>query len=177
MTFKKLAEYLESNRIDLNNYPEKDFAVQVLGLGDIYSVPGGLKENVYMYKQDAWVKQVEGSDLAHDYLDEYSRRVYEGKQLPLLVDVLNCSHGCNMGTGTEKKLDLTEMDQKMHAFKLQNRGKFKSKPTKLLAYFDKQLKLEDFERVYTPETVDAFKEPSGNLGKERRDIPYSPVAP
>lgn len=159
VTFKKLSEYMKINKVNLADYDEREFSAQVLGLGDIYSVPGGLKENVYQYNPDAWVKQVEGSDLAYDYLDEYLKRSKDGRQLPLLVDILNCSHGCNMGSGTEKKLDLTDMDHTMHQLKLQNRGKLKSKPAKLLSYFDKQLKPEDFERNYTPEMHKEFGEP------------------
>lgn len=160
VTFKKLAEYLKSNNVDLNTYGEKEFSEQALGLGDIYSIPGGLKDNVYKYKPDAWVKQVEGTKLAYDYLDEYSKRLKEEKQLPLLVDILNCSHGCNMGSGTEKNVDLTDVDLIMHKLKLENRGKLKEKPLKLNSYFDRLLKIEDFERVYTPEKLVEIKQPS-----------------
>lgn len=159
VTFKKLAEYLRTNHIELDKYDEKEFSEQVLGLGDIYSIPGGLKDNVFHYKPDAWVKQVEGTKLAYDYLDEYSKRLNSEKQLPLLVDILNCSHGCNMGSGTEKNVDLTDVDLTMHKLKLENRGKLKAKPSKLFIYFDRMLKIEDFERIYTPEKQAVLKQP------------------
>jgi len=159
VTFKKLAEYLKSNHIDLNTYPEKEFSEQVLGLGDIYSIPGGLKENVFRHKPDAWVKQVEGTELAYNYLNEYSKRLNEKKQLPLLVDILSCSQGCNAGSGTEKNVDLTDIDFKMHELKFVNRGKLKAKPTKLLSYFNKLLEIEDFERAYSPEKLEDIKQP------------------
>jgi len=160
VTFKKLAEYINENNIDLSKYDEKEFFEPVLGLGDIYSNPGGLKENVFQYKPDAWVKQVEGTDIAYEYLNEYSERLKEGKQLPLLVDILSCTHGCNVGSGTEKNVDLTDVDIIMHKLKLENKGKLKAKPAKLSGYFDKLLRLEDFERLYTVEELDEIKQPS-----------------
>ncbi len=160
VTLKKLNKYLKDNNINLGKYPERDFDAQVLGLGDIYSMPGGLKDNVYHYHPDAWVKQVEGTEHAYSYLSECSRRVKKGGKLPLLVDILSCPQGCNMGTGTDKKGDLTDIEMTMHNLKLEKRGKFKNKPSSLLSYFDKQLKLEDFKRKYNQETLIDSKEPS-----------------
>jgi ferredoxin len=162
VTFKKLGEYLRRKNIDLVKYPERDFNGQVLGLGDIYSTPGGLKENVYHYHPDAWVKQVEGTDLAYDYLQEYSKRMKDGRELPLLVDILSCSHGCNMGSGTEKGKDLTDAELTMHRLKLKNRGRLKNSPRKLISYFDKHLKAEDFARNYTSEAYHGSKEPNAS---------------
>lgn len=165
VTFKKLNQYLKDNSINLGKYPEKDFDSQVLGLGDVYSMPGGLKDNVYHYHPEAWVKQVEGTDLAYGYLSEYSKRLKDGGKLPLLVDILSCSQGCNMGTGTEKKGDLTDIELTMHQLKQEKRGKLKGKPSRLLSFFDKRLKLEDFMREYTPENFTGAREP----GKKEAD--------
>lgn len=160
VTFRKLNNYIKRNGIDLGVYPEKEFNGQVLGLGDIYSMPGGLKDNVYHYYPDAWVKQVEGTETAYDYLKEYSRRLKEGRKLPLLVDILSCAQGCNIGSGTEKKEDITDIELTMHDLKLRNRGKLKANPAKLLAWFDKKLKLDDFIRNYTAEDQQNSKAPS-----------------
>ncbi|MEN6316786.1 MAG: [Fe-Fe] hydrogenase large subunit C-terminal domain-containing protein [Clostridiaceae bacterium] len=162
VTFKKLYEYLETNKIDLNNFPEKEFSGQVLGLGDIYSIPGGLKENVYHYMPDAWVKQVEGTELAYDYLEEYSNRLKKGMELPVLVDILSCMHGCNMGSGTEKKAELTDIEHTMHHLKTEKHGKLKSRPSKLIAYFDRQLDPDDFIREYSPGKQEEIKQPDGD---------------
>lgn len=169
VTFKKLYDYLKANSIDLNAYTGKEFSGQALGLGDIYSIPGGLKDNVYHNKPDAWVKQVEGTELAYAYLEEYSKRLKEGMKLPVLVDILSCMHGCNMGSGTEKKADLTDIELTMHNLKIENRGKLKSKPNKLAAYFDKLLKLEDFERAYSPEVQKDIGQP----GEEETETIYN----
>jgi hypothetical protein len=108
---------------------------------------------------------VEGTDLAYGYLSEYSKRLKNGGKLPLLVDILSCSQGCNMGTGTEKKGDLTDMELTMHELKLKKRGKLKGKPSSLLSFFDKRLKLEDFKRKYTPESFTGARDP----GKREMD--------
>ncbi len=167
VTFRKLKDYLEQNNIDLGAYPEKEFDGRVLGLGDIYSMPGGLKDNVYHYYPEAWVKQVEGTEEAYGYLKEYSKRLKDGSKLPLLVDILSCAQGCNLGSGTGKKVDITEIELTMHELKLKNRGKLKTNPAKLLAYFDKQLRLEDFIRNYTAEDHHIGKEPDK---KEEEEI-------
>ncbi|MDH7566769.1 MAG: [Fe-Fe] hydrogenase large subunit C-terminal domain-containing protein [Clostridiales bacterium] len=160
VTFKKLMEYIDAGGIDLDSYGEADFKVISCGLGDIYSLPGGLKENVYHYHKSAWVKQTEGTKLAYEYLNEYSRRKEEGKPLPLLVDILSCEHGCNYGSATCKNADITDIEYQTYSFRNRQTGKLKSKPEKLLKFFDKTLSLKDFLREYTAEKVEEFKEPS-----------------
>ena len=46
VTFKKLIQYLNKNNINLNNYKEVEFDNMETALGDIYSIPGGLKDNI-----------------------------------------------------------------------------------------------------------------------------------
>ncbi|OGO79808.1 MAG: hypothetical protein A2Y21_03335 [Clostridiales bacterium GWC2_40_7] len=166
VTYKKLMEYIKEQNIRLENYPEKDFIQASYSLGDIYSIPGGLKENVYLYNNQAWVKQAEGTELAYDYLDEYAGRVKEGKSLPLLVDILSCSHGCNSGTGTTKKADITDLEEAMHKLKLKS-SRFKTNPGKLIKHFNKKLSLNDFLRTYTAENPPTYIQPDE---KELNDI-------
>lgn len=72
------------------------------GLGAIYPMPGGLKENVeYFLVNDADVMQSEGIDEVFTFL-ESSIDIPNKNDLPKLFDVLNCQHGCISGTGTEK---------------------------------------------------------------------------
>ncbi len=159
VTFKKLTEYLKEKNIQINSFGEKDFNKISYSLGDIYSLPGGLKENVYLYNTGAWVKQVEGTELAYDYLDEYAARLKDKKSLPLLVDILSCSHGCNSGTGTAKKADITDLEEAMHKLRTQKKGKYRSDPAKLIKHFNKELKVADFTRSYTAENPPTYLEP------------------
>jgi Na+-translocating ferredoxin:NAD+ oxidoreductase RNF subunit RnfB len=159
ITFKNLAELLERQGIRLSDYPEADFAVPSFSMGELYSLPGGLKENVHHYMPDACVKQVEGSEHAYGYLGEYARRLEAKKPLPLLVDILNCSLGCNMGTGTCKNIDLTDIALAANRMRKEPRSKFKASPKKLLKLFDGKLNLNDFARSYEKEDITPVKLP------------------
>jgi iron only hydrogenase large subunit-like protein len=155
VTYKKLKEYFESHKVNLQTQPEKDFDDIGCGLGLTFSRPGGLRENVdYHTKGLAWVRQVEGIDHAYHYLDTYAERLRSGaKELPLLVDILNCAQGCNLGTGTCKDVDIDDIDAKMNklkASKLQEKEvkKFGKVIYSLFKQFDKELRLKDFVRTY-----------------------------
>lgn len=160
VTYKKLFEYITDQNINIEDYEEEDFKVSGCSLGEIYSVPGGLKENVYHYNPQAFVKQIEGTKHAYDYLDEYEERKIKNKSLPVLVDILNCTHGCNIGSGTCKNIDVTDIDILTSNLRNRKIGKFKENPKKLIQRFDKELKLQDFERLYTPINVPPYHEPT-----------------
>lgn len=159
VTFKKLMDHINNKGINLTSYSPCDFASDSFLIGDIYSSPGGLKENVYMYDKTAFVKQVEGPNHAYKYLDEYAERCNSNKSLPLLVDVLNCQNGCNVGTGTTKDVHTTDLEEKVHTLKTRKTTKFHKNPNNLIKYFDKNLRLEDFTREYSAENIQKFKEP------------------
>ena len=134
-----------------------DFDNRDAWLGAIYSRPGGLRENVELLVEDAWIRQVEGPSHAYPYLDEYSRRLAKGKTMPLLVDILNCSHGCNRGSATGKTVTIDDADLTLNTEKRMRKagrgegdeGRQKS----LFGYFDAHLRLEDFIRQYTAKPV------------------------
>jgi Na+-translocating ferredoxin:NAD+ oxidoreductase RNF subunit RnfB len=154
VTYKKIAEYLEHHRVSLASAPAVDFDDMGCGLGLTFSRPGGLRENVdYHTGGAAWVRQVEGPGHVYGYLDEYAARVGRKKPLPLLVDALNCAHGCNLGTGTTRAADLDDIDfatNSLKAEKLARQTTNPSDPTtySLFDYFDKELHIADFRRGY-----------------------------
>ena len=153
VTYKKLKEYIQKNNIDIYACAEKDFDDVGCGLGLTFSRPGGLRENVdYHTNNKAWVRQVEGAH-AYDYLAEYAERVAKGKKLPLLVDILNCEHGCNLGTGTHRDISIDDVDAKMNPLKeaalhKKEKKKFGKVIYSLFEQFDKELNLQDFVRTY-----------------------------
>lgn len=156
VTYKNLARYLQDNNISLDGYKEKEFDDLACSLGCLFSRPGGLKENVEAYVPGAWVRQVEGHEMAYSYLNVYSERVKNQKPVPLLVDILNCTHGCNIGTGsclTAEALD--DIDYKLNMMKQHKlrdkEGKGFSKMSRLTwmtNYFNKNLNVTDFLRSY-----------------------------
>lgn len=167
VTFDKLQEYLKANSIDLNQYKEYEFSGMESALGVLYSRPGGLRENVEAFVPEAWVKQVEGTDVVYKYLDAYSERT-NSSNLPLLIDCLNCSQGCNKGTACTSNVKyIDEIDyefNKMKSEKLVKKSKrFRKRYIdELYRNFDKTLKLDDFMRRYTNKKAEDLKEPSDN---------------
>lgn len=166
VTYKKLAEYLKKNNISLSHYGRQEFEDIGCSLGCLFSRPGGLRENVEAKVKGAWVRQVEGNEHAYDYLDEYCDRIKSHKAVPLLVDILNCSKGCNVGTGTTKEAAVDDIDMKFNELKVQ---KLADKGDKLVIkkidwlykHFDNTLKLDDFVRRYnTGIKLEELKEPN-----------------
>jgi len=165
ITYKKVKEYLDKNKVNISNYSESDFDDMGCGLGFVFSRPGGLKENVENRVSGAWVRQVEGTEHAYHYLKDYSKRVQNNRPVPLLVDILNCPQGCNCGTGTDKSVSIDDVDYKfnnMKKAKLDEKTKsmLKKRQDWLYEYFDKNLKWQDFIRKYNSEAAHEIKEPT-----------------
>ena len=151
VTYKKLKQYIDDNKINLFQYTQKDFD-NISGIGVVFSRTGGLKENVHYHNQNVFVRQIEGQEHFKHYLDEYDQRVLTNKPVPQLVDILNCLYGCNLGTGTCKDKSLDDIDIQFNEIKKekqqqQEKGLFK-KQYDLFKKFDKELKLNDFKRNY-----------------------------
>ena len=177
LTFKRLVEYLKKNPVS-GATPYKDEIEY--GLGSIYPMPGGLKENVYwLLGEDALVRQMEGEHHMYEYLQRNKELLKCGRSSYLFVDALNCTSGCLYGTGTEARDDMRE-DVFMAIQKIKADSKNNSKksawgreltPEKRLAALNKQfadLNLNDFLRKYTDRSAQCkFKTPSA---KELDDI-------
>lgn len=131
------------------------------GLGSIYPMPGGLKENVYWFcGEDIFIRQIEGEKHAYEFLSDYKRRVLGKKELPFMVDALNCAKGCIYGPGVEEekaKSDdtLYELQKIREASKKNDKRHAFSRsltPKQRLARLNKQfaqLDINDFIRRYT----------------------------
>ncbi|MDD3014525.1 MAG: response regulator [Candidatus Gastranaerophilales bacterium] len=163
VTFKKIKEYLNKNNINLDDYDEYDFDNIDCGIGLVFSRPGGLAENIRFHKKDIWIKQIEGDKQAYKYLNKYSERIKKGKKIPQIVDVLNCSQGCNLGTGTCRDIDTDDVDFNMNSLKREkaNQALFSEQNYPLFEMFDRVLNLDDFIRKYTDKSFEIkLKEPS-----------------
>jgi len=151
VTISKLKKYLKDNAVNLNSYPAADFDDKPCDLGFAFSRPGGLRENVEYYAgADVWVKQVEGVKEAYEYLNKYKDRIQKHKKTPLLVDILNCIHGCNIGTAIDDQPEVDDIDYKTNQLK----NKFvenNPNPQELHSFeeFDRMFALEDYIRKYS----------------------------
>ena len=98
VTFKKFMEHIG------NDYKKADEYMDELefGLGSLYPMPGGLKENVKWFLGDeVSVRQVEGEHEAYRFLQSYRKT----QASPVMIDILNCAKGCLFGTGTQEGID------------------------------------------------------------------------
>ena len=158
LTFSHLVQYLKEHPV--SGYTPYTDEIEY-GLGSIYPMPGGLKENVYwLLGEDALVRQMEGEHHMYEYLRRNKEMLKCGKSQYLFVDALNCTNGCLYGPGTEARATMTE-DVFMAIQKIKKDSKNESKksawgrnltPEKRLEALNKQfadLNLNDFLRKYT----------------------------
>jgi len=182
ITFTKFVQYLKNNHIALpadgSEFDDIDSS-----LGGIYSMPGGLKENIEFYMGNSLrIDKSEGQSMVYNALDEYAKEKEEN--LPVVFDVLNCAEGCNFGTGCNNMLSLLEVNKIMYNTKKKALTKYKktlfASMTALFKTFDKTLKLEDFLREYkeskiklieiTPEQLEEAFLKLKKTTKEQREI-------
>lgn len=105
VTFDHLMKYVRSHNI--KGRAAKDEIEY--GLGSVYPMPGGLKENVRWFcGEDMFVRQIEGERHVYEFLEDYKERCLLNKELPFMVDALNCSKGCLYGTAIEEEKALSE---------------------------------------------------------------------
>ncbi|MBO5147003.1 MAG: 4Fe-4S dicluster domain-containing protein [Lachnospiraceae bacterium] len=157
VTFDHLAQYARKH-----NIKAEPAANEIeYGLGSIYPMPGGLKENVYWFcGEEVFIRQIEGEKHAYHFLEDYKNRVLAGRRLPFMVDALNCAQGCIYGTGVEEeKTKSDDILYELQAIKEASKSKRRSsawaknaKPEQRLKNLNKQfahLNLNDFIREYT----------------------------
>ncbi len=169
VTFDHLMKYVKSH--NLMGDPIKDEIEY--GLGSIYPMPGGLKENVYwLLGNEVFIRQIEGEKKMYHYLEKNADRIKGGRTPYLFVDALNCENGCICGTATDPAV--TDCDDPLyHIHDIQESVKKNDKksvwsrtltPEKRLAALNKQfehLKLEDYIRNYTDRSAQCtYKTPS-----------------
>lgn len=175
VTFAKLMKQIGNEYLNCREYSDElDY-----GLGSLYPMPGGLRENVeHFLGKSQVVYQVEGEKEAYRYLEEYLERIKAHKEQPFMVDILNCSRGCIYGTATEPErntddvmLTLSRMRnlekkavRKTGTFSRKNKSpwtkeiSYKERLNNLMEAF-KDLNLSDFIRKYENRYIQ-IKEPS-----------------
>ncbi|MBO5550597.1 MAG: 4Fe-4S binding protein [Lachnospiraceae bacterium] len=157
VTFDHLMKYVSEHNVD--GAPVSDEIEY--GLGSVYPMPGGLKENVFwLLGSDVFIRQMEGEKRMYHFLQQNKDRIKGGKTPFLFIDALNCENGCICGTGTDPKKAETD-DALYSLLKIQESVKKDTKksawsrpltPAKRLAELNKQfahLDLNDYLRKYT----------------------------
>ena len=155
VTLKKLMQYIRDNDIKLPERPT-GFDHAESAFGRLYSMPGGLKENIEFYfGKNIRVDQAEGPSIVYEALNAFS---HENEQyLPTIFDVLNCPEGCNLGTGVEHNITRFKTHAIMDKSRQAVLKEFDiDKYEELLEEFDDRLNLHDFIRKYVPATLKRY---------------------
>ncbi len=102
--YQSLVRIFSEQDLDLNLLADGQFDNQVpAGIATNYSIPGGFKESyLYKYPQTpaSSITRVEGPVVYERYLPQLERNIQQGRSnLPMMIDILSCENGCNMGSG------------------------------------------------------------------------------
>ena len=112
ITFSLLLDYLDKNNITLPDR-ETDFDHNESGVGALFPMPGGLKENIEFFAGKKYhIATAEGYNV-YEKLDKYAATADEF--LPEIYDVLNCIEGCNRGSASFNDGCVFEIDKSMNA--------------------------------------------------------------
>ncbi|MCQ2418103.1 MAG: 4Fe-4S binding protein [Oscillospiraceae bacterium] len=170
VTFKKLMEYFDKNDIRIPTNPDEAFDYkfdeQQGLLGNIYSRPGGFRDNLWLHNPDLDVTTSEGALKVYPELELYSKMA-ENKH-PEIFDVLSCEFGCNLGPGTGSEQTSFDVMASMRSIEREAKsrrkvtgGVFRGGEDKLFKRFDDELNFSDFVREYKasmPTLVPAFSD-------------------
>lgn len=169
VTFEKLMKHIGKAYRTADEYIDE----LEYGMGRLYPMPGGLRENVeHFIGKDYIVRQVEGEPEAYMYLNEYADRIRERKELPFMVDILNCQKGCLYGTATEPERNVEDVSLTISKMRSSNEADVKpswfakksasawntnilskeERLQKLMECFS-NLNINDFMRKYTSKAV------------------------
>ncbi|MCM1547663.1 MAG: methyl-accepting chemotaxis protein [Ruminococcus sp.] len=168
VTFKRLSEYLNKNRIQLpTGRSPFEFSANRGFDGAFYPIPGGLKECLHEYAPELAVATSEGVHKVYDDFDSYLKSTND--KLPTVYDVLSCEFGCNSGLGAKEGINsFSAYDIMISARKWTRK---RSKSERFHKRLFKSLRMEDFMRKYVnrctsvPPTEQEIDEVFKSMGK------------
>ncbi len=162
VTFDHLMKYVRENNIrGALASDEIEY-----GLGSIYPMPGGLKENVYWFLgESVFIRQIEGEKHMYHYLEHNKDKIAKSQTPYLFIDALNCSSGCIYGTGCDQEkadddsvlcslLKIREESKKDGRKSAWAKRLTPEQRLKRLNYQFRNLKLEDYLRGYTDRSAE-----------------------
>lgn len=169
VTFEHLGQLLESKGFRLSEQKGKHSSFEFDGpqgiMGAIYPRPGGLKACLELEAPQLNIISSEGTERIYYELDQYSS--IDDKGLPDVFDALSCSRGCGSGPAIGTPLSVYRMSgilngiekyNRNHRVKMDKRGRDKQ-----FLRFDRELKLDDFIRSYSPEQINRPKHTDAQL--------------
>ncbi|MEZ3438674.1 MAG: 4Fe-4S binding protein [Oscillospiraceae bacterium] len=159
VTFERLGELLKKNGTNFDSLRKVRSNFEFSGIqgsmGAVYPRPGGLKACLELENPNLNVITSEGTATVYRNLDMY--HTVGARDLPDVFDVLSCDNGCGSGPAIGMEMSIYRMSGIMNGIEKYNRTKrvkFDRKHRdKQFLQFDKQLRLSDFIRKYTPEDI------------------------
>jgi len=148
ITFSRLLAHLEERRIELPAQ-ETGFDHGRAGLGALFPMPGGLRENMEFYSgKTLHISRSEGAQV-YEELNTYAET--PPALLPDVFDVLNCGKGCNLGSGCSHTQSIFSIDRVMDDNrKAATEHHRKNHLKELHKAYDDALDLSHFMREYSP---------------------------
>ncbi len=160
VTVAKLKDYLEKYHINIEDVEPTEFdGPMEAEKGLLYSQPGGLFETFKRYNKPLKINQVrvtEGLTIYEEYFEELEDEINRGECDVVVVDVLNCEHGCNRGTGTRYNERTTDDVLKTQAERFEkHKNEFYNDEEQLekLENLLKSMSEIDFSRRYTDKSA------------------------
>ena len=152
VTLSKLQAYIDENGIALPG-EETGFDHAPGGIGSLFPMPGGFKENLEFYLGgNVSIDREEGAHI-YERLDAYAAAPEE--LLPQVFDVLNCRDGCNMGTACahadSANIKIFEINRIMDRSRASAKGgRDREYFDSIFRAYDSELDLSHFMREYKP---------------------------
>ncbi len=154
VTFKRMKEYFDKRKITFSSTGQ-GFVFEYTGrqglMGSMYPKPGGIKNNLLLYRPDIFITSCSGSSHIYQLLETTSSAM--DSYLPDVVEAHSCEEGCNSSIGMGNNISIYDinkvMDMTRKDAEKRSSGLFNSnKNDKLFKEFDKELKLETFCRKF-----------------------------
>lgn len=111
VVMKNIANHIEKNEINLNRYEAAEYDNPPAERAVLFSTPGGLLRTAQRENAEITdvTRKIEGPKSIYHYLDSLSESI-DKSIAPVLIDCLNCEHGCNGGTGTKRDKSADELE-------------------------------------------------------------------
>jgi len=150
ITYQSLDKYFYEQGISLENLEPSGFDSPEAERAVVFSQPGGLTETFRRFGvpfKKADVPRIEGPQEVYlNYLPELENDIKDGKA-PLLVDILNCQHGCNIGPAVTHSHTHFQVDLIMDRRREEQIRKHNASDEPNPGLFEEQYKLIDDENI------------------------------
>lgn len=172
VTIANLKRHFKSKGININDYDDHEFdGPMEAERGLLFSKPGGLCDTLKRYNLPFSINQIRvtgGREVYDEFFEEIEDEIKRNECDVLIVDVLNCLHGCNRGTGTNYKERTTNDGLKLQVERLEKlKADFYHDEESLirLEWFLQNIKKIDFSRKYSNkcELRKSLEEPTAEM--------------